>query len=51
MMGGGGGGGVGGGSTYLQVQNNITFGRDATSKVNTQLGRGVKAGTTRTGGR
>ena len=52
-MGGGGGGGAGAGfgSSYLQVNNSITFGRDATSKVNTQLGRGVKAGTTRTGGR
>jgi hypothetical protein len=49
MMGGGGGGG--GGSSYLQVQNNITFGRDATSSINTQLGRASAAkGKTRTGG-
>jgi hypothetical protein len=46
MMGGGGGGG--GGSSYLQVQNNITFGRDATSSVNTQLGqKATAAGKTR----
>jgi len=45
MMGGGGGGG---GSSYLQVQNNITFGRDATSSVNTQLGqKATAAGKTR----
>jgi hypothetical protein len=51
-MRGGGGGGGGGGSSYLQVQNNITFGRDATSKVNTQLGRTISSGgKTRTGGR
>jgi hypothetical protein len=50
MMGGGGGGG--GGSSYLQVQNNITFGRDATSSVNTQLGQtATAAGRTRLGKR
>jgi hypothetical protein len=50
MMGGGGGGG--GGSSYLQVNNNITFGRDATSSVNTQLGqKATAAGKTRLGKR
>jgi len=50
-MRGGGGGGGGGGSSYLQVNNSITFGRDATSSVNTQLGRASAAkGKTRTGG-
>jgi hypothetical protein len=39
----GGGGGGGGGSSYLQVNNSITLGRDATSSVNTQLGRAAKA--------
>jgi hypothetical protein len=39
----GGGGGGGGGSSYLQVNNLITLGRDATSSVNTQLGRAAKA--------
>lgn len=42
MMSGVGGGG-GGGSSYLQVNNSITFGRDATSSVNTSLGRAAKA--------
>jgi hypothetical protein len=42
-MRGGGGGGGGGGSSYLQVNNSITLGRDATSSVNTQLGRAAKA--------
>jgi hypothetical protein len=47
-----GGGGGGGGSSYLQVQNNITFGRDATSSVNTQLGQtATAAGRTRVGKR
>ena len=42
MMGGG-GAGAGFGSSYLQVNNSINFGRDATSSVNTQLGRAAKA--------
>jgi hypothetical protein len=42
MMGGG-GAGAGFGSSYLQVNNSINFGRDATSSVNTQLGRSAKA--------
>jgi hypothetical protein len=42
MMGGG-GAGAGFGSSYLQVNNSIKFGRDATSSVNTQLGRSAKA--------
>ena len=43
MMGGGNGAGAGFGSSYLQVNNSINFGRDATSSVNTQLGRSAKA--------
>jgi hypothetical protein len=42
-MSGGGGAGAGFGSSYLQVNNSITLGRDATSSVNTQLGRAAKA--------
>jgi hypothetical protein len=52
MRGGGGGGGGGGGSSYLQVNNSITLGRDATSSVNTQLGQTATAtGRTRLGKR
>lgn len=43
IMRGGGGGAGGGGSSYLQVNNSITLGRDATSSVNTQLGRAANA--------